>query len=68
MIEEARAVNGPEALAAGLIDAVATSADDLLVQLDGKTVMVKDTAVTLNTANARQIVVEMTALSGCSTC
>jgi membrane-bound serine protease (ClpP class) len=62
MIDEARAVNGPEALAAGLIDAVATSTDDLLVQLDGKTVQVKDREVTLNTANARQQPLEMTAI------
>jgi membrane-bound serine protease (ClpP class) len=62
MIEDARAVNGPEALAAGLIDAVAVSADDLLNQLDGHTVMVGDTAVTLNTANATQIPLEMSAI------
>jgi membrane-bound serine protease (ClpP class) len=62
MIEEARAVNGPEALAAGLIDAVAVSVDDLLLQLDGKTVMVSDTAVTLNTANAIQQPLEMSAI------
>ena len=59
MIQDARAVNGPEALAAGLIDAVAVSVDDLLVQLDGRTVMVGDTAVTLNTADARQQQLEM---------
>jgi membrane-bound serine protease (ClpP class) len=62
MIEEARAVNGPEALAAGLVDAVAVSADDLLIQLDGKTVQVQDTAVTLNTANARQQPLTMSAI------
>lgn len=59
MIQDARAVNGPEALAAGLIDAVAVSVDDLLEQFDGRTVTVGDTAVTLNTANARQQQLEM---------
>lgn len=59
MIEQARAVNSTEALAAGLVDAVAVSVDDLLVQLDGREVIVGDTAVTLNTANARQELLEM---------
>lgn len=62
MIEEARAVNGPEALEAGLIDAVAGSVDDLLIQLDGKTVMVGDTAVSLNTANAAQQPLQMSGI------
>ena len=59
MIQDARAVNGPEALAVGLIDVVAVSVDDLLMQLDGKTVLVAGTAVTLNTANAQQQSLEM---------
>ncbi|MDV7391093.1 ATP-dependent Clp protease proteolytic subunit, partial [Arthrospira platensis SPKY1] len=54
MIEEARAVTADEALAAGLIDAVATDVDDLLQQLDGLTVVVADRSIVLETADAAQ--------------
>jgi membrane-bound serine protease (ClpP class) len=54
MIEEARAVTSKEALAAGLIDVVATDIDDLLQQLDGQVVVVNGQDVTLETAGATQ--------------
>lgn len=50
MIEEARAVNAREALAVGLIDAVADSVPDLLVQLDGLPVEVAGEERILQTA------------------
>jgi membrane-bound serine protease (ClpP class) len=52
MIDEARAVNANEALAIGLIDAVADDVPDLLRQLDGLTVIVSNQPVTLRTADA----------------
>ncbi len=52
MIEEARAVNAREALAVGLIDAVADSVPDLLRQLDGLVVEVAGEEVRLQTAVA----------------
>jgi membrane-bound serine protease (ClpP class) len=54
MIEEARAVTAKEALAAGLIDAVANDVDDLLQQLDGLTIMIDDQPLVLETADAVQ--------------
>ena len=41
MIDEARAVSAPEALQAGLVDAVARDMNDLLAQMDGRTVTVQ---------------------------
>ena len=52
MIEDARAVHADEALAVGLIDAIANDVPDLLRQLDGRTVIVADQPITLHTANA----------------
>jgi membrane-bound serine protease (ClpP class) len=52
MIEEARAVTADEALEAGLIDAKARDVSDLLVQLDGQTVLVNNEEVVLQTADA----------------
>ena len=52
MIKEARAVNANEALAVGLIDAVAEDVPDLLAQLDGLEVMVNGEPVVLKTAVA----------------
>jgi membrane-bound serine protease (ClpP class) len=52
MIEEARAVNASEALAIGLIDAVADDVPSLLRQLDGLTVIVAEQPITLRTADA----------------
>ncbi|MEN4042533.1 MAG: nodulation protein NfeD [Anaerolineaceae bacterium] len=51
-IETARAVTVDEALAVGLIDIKAVSIDDLLVQLDGRTVMLNDQQFVLRTAGA----------------
>jgi len=50
MIDNARAVSAKEALAAGLIDAVASSDADLLAQLDGRSVFLSGNQVTLHTA------------------
>ncbi len=54
MIENARAVTAEEALAIGLIDAVAEDVPDLLRQLDGLVVLVNGQEVTLATAAAPQ--------------
>lgn len=54
MIEDARAVTAEEALNVGLIDAVAADSDALLQQLDGRTVIVDNRPVTLQTAAATQ--------------
>lgn len=62
MILEARAVNANEALAVGLIDAVARDVPDLLHQLDGLTVVVNEQPVRLQTAGARQVSLPMTAV------
>ncbi len=51
-IAQARAVNAQEALDAGLIDFIAPTLDDLLRQLDGRTVETAAGTVTLHTANA----------------
>ncbi|HSV86238.1 MAG TPA: nodulation protein NfeD [Levilinea sp.] len=51
-IETARAVTVDEALAVGLIDIKAVSIEDLLAQLDGRTVVVDEQAIVLNTAGA----------------
>jgi membrane-bound serine protease (ClpP class) len=48
-IQNARAVSSSEALEAGLIDIVAENRDDLLRQLDGKTIRLASSAVTLDT-------------------
>lgn len=52
MIMEARAVNAQEALDVGLIDAIAEDVPDLLVQLDGLTVVVNDEEMVLDTGSA----------------
>lgn len=54
MIEEAKAVSAQEALAIGLIDAIAEDPTDLLNQLDGRTVMVQGEEVVLETAVSPQ--------------
>lgn len=53
MIESARAVHAQEALAAGIIDAVAPDSQQLLLALDGLEVVVGDRPVTLHTAQAQ---------------
>lgn len=50
MIDNARALSAAEAVKVGLVDLIADSTSDLLVQLDGRTVLVKDSPVTLHTA------------------
>ena len=52
MIEEARAVSAPEALAAGLIDFIASDQADLLQKIDGVAVEVAGRSVTLATVGA----------------
>ena len=59
MIEEARAVSATEALAAGLIDVVASDRVDLLRQLDGFTTDLAGRPVTLATATASVRSIEM---------
>lgn len=51
-IEDARAVSSTEALAAGLIDLIASDPYDLLRQLDGRSVTLTDGERVLHTANA----------------
>ncbi len=62
MIDQARAVSAQEALDAGLVDAVARDIDDLLAQMDGRSVMVGGHSVTLHTAGALVIDVPTTFL------
>lgn len=52
-IETAKAVSSNEALEVGLIDFVAGDLDELLEQLDGFEVQMKDELLTLETSNAR---------------
>ncbi len=51
-IENATAVTAQEALNAGLVDFIATDVNDLLRQLDGFPIILKDRPVTLQTAYA----------------
>ena len=51
-VREAASLPAQEALQAKVIEYVATDLDDLLKQLDGKTVKVQDQARTLKTAGA----------------
>lgn len=53
MIDTARAVSANEALNIGLVDYVAGSLEDVLRQVDGKTVVMDGQEVTINTAFAR---------------
>ena len=62
MIEDARAVTSDEALEAGFIDFVVQDVDELLEKVDGLTVAVNGEDYTLETANARQTRVELTAV------
>lgn len=54
-IDEARAVSSEEALAAGLIDFIASDVDDLLAQLDGFTVLMPAGPQVLATAGAQTV-------------
>ncbi len=64
MIEEARAVNANEALAIGLVDAVATDLPDLLEQLDGLEVEVDGSTIELQTAGAQQLPFDRNLIEG----
>ncbi|MEM7801360.1 MAG: nodulation protein NfeD [Chloroflexota bacterium] len=52
MIESAEAVTASEALDVGFIDAIASNESDLLVQIDGKKILVNETVVILETGSA----------------
>jgi membrane-bound serine protease (ClpP class) len=52
MIDNARAVSASEALQAHLIDFIATNVNDVLRQLDGRTVTLENGPHTIHTANA----------------
>lgn len=54
MIEEAKAVTATEALEAGFVDIIATDVNDLLRQLDGRTVVVDEQMVTLDFSSVEQ--------------
>lgn len=58
-IDSAKAVSAREALAAGLVDFIATDLDDLLRQLDGFQVEINDGSRTLHTAGAVTDVIPM---------
>ncbi|MCA9918904.1 MAG: nodulation protein NfeD [Anaerolineales bacterium] len=60
MIEDARAVSAQEALDAGFIDVIADSPEDLLAQLDGRSVLVNGEEMILNTASSSQTPVPLT--------
>lgn len=62
MIDSARAVSVDEALEIGLIDYKATSREDLLRQMDGTTIQVSGSDVSLATASAPVIEVPVTFL------
>ena len=59
MIDEAKAATAKEALEAGLVDFVVDNVDDLLEALNGFTVQVDNQPVTLNTADAATVPLNM---------
>jgi len=61
-IDEARAASADEARQAGLIDIIAANEQDLLQQLDGRTVTTAGRVVTLHTANAALVETPITAV------
>lgn len=61
-IETAKAVSSSEALAVGLVDYIATDLNDLLRQMDGRSVTVIDREVTIHTQNATIREVPLTAI------
>ena len=61
-IDEAKAASADEALQAGLIDIIAVDRQDLLTQLDGRTVMVDGEERTLLTSGADVIETPITAV------
>lgn len=60
MIEDARAVSSQEALDVGFIDAIADSPEDLLAQLNGRSVLVNGEERVLNTAVPNQTAIPLT--------
>ncbi len=60
MIEEARAVSAQEALDAGFIDTVAATPEDLLAELNGRTVLINGNESVLNTAASSQTLIPFT--------
>ncbi|MCU0484985.1 MAG: nodulation protein NfeD [Anaerolineales bacterium] len=52
-VETAKAISASQALEIGMVDFIATDLEDLLRQLDGHPVKVLDTAMTLDTQEAR---------------
>ena len=61
-ITEAKAATANEALELGVIDIVAQDLDDLLLQLDGRTVEIRGESITLSTADAPVTFLEPTSL------
>jgi membrane-bound serine protease (ClpP class) len=59
-IESAKAASSTEALDAGLIDYIAKDLNDLLVQMDGRTVLVNGEELVLNTQGAALIPIKTT--------
>jgi membrane-bound serine protease (ClpP class) len=59
-IESARAASASEALEVGLVDYLARDVDDLLAQLDGRTVEMNGNELVLNTRNALLVPVATT--------
>ncbi|MCA9897940.1 MAG: nodulation protein NfeD [Anaerolineales bacterium] len=60
MIEDARAVSAQEALDAGFIDVIADSPEELLAQLNGRSVIINGQERVLNTATSSQTAVPLT--------
>ena len=63
-IESARAVSSTEAVEAGLVDVLAANPQDLLKQINGRTVRVDEKAYVLELADAEIITFEMTMIEG----
>lgn len=61
-IESAKAVSSSEALDVGLVDYIATDLNDLIRQMDGRSVTVIDHEVTIHTQNATIREVPLTAI------
>ncbi|MEX0832171.1 MAG: hypothetical protein WD007_06180, partial [Nitriliruptoraceae bacterium] len=63
-IRDGRSVTSSAALAAGAIDIVSPTVEQLLIDVDGREVIVGDTLVVLNTAGAMIVEMEMTRIRG----
>jgi membrane-bound serine protease (ClpP class) len=60
MIQDAKAVTVDEAMQVGLVDIKAADLNDLLNQLDGRTLMVGESQMTLHTANMQILTINNT--------